>query len=65
MIFLQYSSNRPYFLIQLLGHNDVGCNTSADEIANHLIVLAQEDSVMSDDALLLCTLGCAMQDGGE
>ena len=65
VIFLLYSGNRPYFLILLLGHNDIECDTSADKIANHLIVLAQEDSVMSDDASLLCTPGCAMQDGGS
>ena len=42
---------RLYILILLLGHNDTGSDTSADEIANHLITLAQQDSVMSDDAL--------------
>ena len=55
---------RPYILILLLGH-DIGCDTSTDEITNYLIALAQQDSVMSDDASLLHTPGCATQDGGS
>ena len=31
---------RPEILILLLGDNDIGCDTSAEEIANHLIALA-------------------------
>ena len=55
---------RPYILILLLGH-DIGCDTSADEITNHLTALAQQDSVLSVDASLLHTPGCATQDGGS
>ena len=33
---------RPDILILLLGDNDIGCDTSAEEIANHLIALASQ-----------------------
>ena len=31
---------RPDILILLLGDNDIGCDTSAEEIANHLVALS-------------------------
>ena len=35
---------RPDILILLLGDNDTGCDTSAEEIANHLIALASSSA---------------------
>ena len=32
----------PDILILLLGDNDIGCDTNAEEIANHLIALASQ-----------------------